>query len=49
MKEAFLEIKQALHDKAAEIVADAKARGKAVLNRVSEFLSIQLRKKCVIK
>lgn len=41
MKESFMETKQALHDKAAEIVADAKARGKAALNRVSEFFGIK--------
>ena len=41
MKESFMETKQELHDKAAEIVSDAKARGKAALNRVSEFFGIK--------
>ena len=43
MKESFLETKQALRDKAADIVADTKARGKAALNRVSEFFGIKPR------
>jgi len=43
MKESFIETKQELHDKAAEIVADTKARGKAALNRVSEFFGIKPR------
>lgn len=43
MKESFMETKQALHDKAAEIVADTKARGKEALNQVTEFFGIKPR------
>lgn len=43
MKESLMETKQALHDKAADIVADTKARGREALNRVSEFFGIKPR------
>lgn len=43
MKESFLETKQTLHDKAADIVSDVKARGKEALNRVVEFFGIKPR------
>lgn len=41
MKEQLFEIKTAVKQKAFEIVAETKAKGKAALNRVSEFLGIK--------
>lgn len=41
MKEQLFEIKTEVRTKAAEIVAETKAKGKAALNRVSEFLGIK--------
>lgn len=41
MKEQLFEIKTEVKMKAAEIVAETKAKGKVALNRVSEFLGIK--------
>lgn len=41
MKEQLFEIKTEVKSKASEIVAETKAKGKATLNRVSEFLGIK--------
>lgn len=41
MKEQLFEIKTEVKMKAAEIVAETKAKGKAALNRVSEFFGIK--------
>lgn len=41
MKEQLFEVKAEVKGKAAEIVVDAKQKGKAALNRVSEFLGIK--------
>lgn len=41
MKEHLFEVKAEVKGKAAEIVAEAKQKGKAALNRVSEFLGIK--------
>lgn len=41
MKEQLFEIKTAVKQKAFEIVAETKAKGKVALNRVSEFLGIK--------
>lgn len=41
MKEQLFEIKTEVRTKAAEIVAETKAKGKAALNRVSEFFGIK--------
>lgn len=41
LKEQLFEIKTEVRTKAAEIVAETKAKGKAALNRVSEFLGIK--------
>lgn len=41
MKEQLFEIKTEIKAKASEIVAEAKVKGKAALNRVSEFLGIK--------
>lgn len=41
MKEQLLEIKTEVKVKAAQIVAETKAKGKAALNKVSEFLGIK--------
>lgn len=43
MKNQLLEIKTEVRTKAAEIVAETKAKGKAALNRVSEFLGIKVK------
>ena len=41
MKEKLLEVKEEIKAKAGEIVTAAKQKGKAALNRVSEFLGIK--------
>lgn len=41
MKEQLFEVKAEVKGKAAEIVAEAQQKGKAALNRVSEFLDIK--------
>lgn len=41
MKEQLFEIKTEVKSKASEIVAEAKVKGKAALNRVSEFFGIK--------
>lgn len=41
MKEKLLEVKAEIKSKAVEIVTAAKQKGKAVLNRVSEFLGVK--------
>lgn len=43
MKNQLLEIKTEVRTKAAEIVAETKKKGKAALNRVSEFLGIKVK------
>lgn len=41
IKQQFFEVKDSIRSKAGEIMADFKMRGKAALNRVSEFIGLK--------
>ena len=41
MKEKLFEVKEEMHDKAAEIVKAVKQKGKEAFNKVSEFLGVK--------